>query len=155
MTKMSNWNDDEALIQELRAAVAPSEAVSERSRDAARSAFTWRNVDKELEELLSLSHYSSLVEDVLVRGAAVSESRALAFEGAGFGLEVELTGDALVGQVVPGRTCRVVVRSAAGATAAVEVEEDGFFTMTDVPQGTVRFEVALGDAGYATEWVLL
>ena len=70
---MSNWNDDEALIQELRAAVASNEAVSERSRDAARSAFTWRNVDKELEELLSLSHDSSLVEDVLVRGAAVAE----------------------------------------------------------------------------------
>ena len=152
---MSNWNDDEALIQELRAAVAASEAVSERSRDAARAAFTWRTVDRELEELLTLAHDSSLVEDVLVRGAAVTEPRVLAFEGAGFALEVELTGDALVGQVVPGNSCRVVVRSAAGATAAVEVDEDGFFTMTDVPQGTVRFEVTLGDAGYATEWVLL
>lgn len=152
---MSNWNDDDALVQELRAAVASSEAVSERSRDAARAAFTWRNVDRELEELLTLSHDSSLVEDVLVRGSASTETRALAFEGAGFGLEVELTGDALVGQVVPGRTCRVVVRSVAGAAAAVEVDEDGFFTLADVPQGTVRFEVTIEDAGYATEWVLL
>jgi hypothetical protein len=155
MTKMSNWNDDDALVQELRAAVASSEAVSERSRDAARAAFTWRNVDRELEELLTLSHDSSLVDDVLVRGSASTETRALAFEGAGFGLEVELTGDALVGQVVPGRTCRVVVRSAAGAAAVVEVDEDGFFTLADVPQGTVRFEVTIEDAGYATEWVLL
>ena len=154
---MSNWNDDEALIQELRAAVASSEAVSQRSRDAARAAFTWRNVDRELEELLSLSYDSDLVEEVLVRGPATTGSRALAFEGAGFELEVELTEDTLVGQVLPGRTCRVAVRSAAGGLAAVDVdvEEDGFFTMTDVPQGTVRFEVVLGDTGYATEWVLL
>ena len=154
---MSNWNDDDALIEELRAAVASSGAVSERSRDAARAAFTWRNVDRELAELLSLAHDSSLAEDVLVRGPAGTGTRALAFEGAGFGLEVELTGSALVGQVLPGRTCRVAVRSAAGGLAAVDVdvEEDGFFTMTDVPQGTVRFEVVLGDTGYATEWVLL
>lgn len=152
---MSNWNDDEALIQELRAAVASSEAVSERSRDAARAAFTWRTVDRELEELLSLAHDSSVNDEVLVRGPAATDSRALAFEGAGLGLEVELTGDELVGQIVPGRSCRVVLRSATGAAAAVDVEEDGFFTMTDVPQGTVRFEVALGQGGYATEWVLL
>jgi hypothetical protein len=155
MTKMSNWNDDEALIEELRAAVASSGAVSERSRDAARAAFAWRDVDRELQELLSLAHDSGLAEDVLVRGPAGTGTRALAFEGAGFGLEVELTGTALVGQVLPGRSCRVVVRSAAGASAAVDVDEDGFFTMTDVPQGTVRFEVALGETGYATEWVLL
>ena len=152
---MSNWNDDEALIQELKAAVASGGATSERSRDAARAAFIWRNVDRELEELLSLSHDSSLVEEVLVRGPAGTQTRALAFEGAGFGLEIELTGDALIGQVVPGRSCRVVARSASGASVAVEVDEDGFFTMADVPQGSVRFEVALGDAGYATEWVLL
>jgi hypothetical protein len=48
-----------------------------------------------------------------------------------------------------------VVRSVAGGSAAVDVDEDGFFTMAEVPQGTVRFEVTLGDAGYATEWVLL
>ena len=152
---MSNWNDDEALVQELRAAVASGEAVSQRSRDAARAAFTWRNVDRELDELLALSYDSSLVEDVLVRGPATAGSRALAFEGAGFELEVELTENTLVGQVVPGRSCRVVVRSAAGATAAADVDDDGFFTMADVPQGTVRFEVVLGDTGYATEWVLL
>jgi len=152
---MSNWNDDEALIEELRAAVASSGAVSEQSRDAARAAFAWRDVDRELEELLSLAHDSSVAEDVLVRGPAGTGTRALAFEGADVGLEVELTGSALVGQVLPGRSCRVVVRSAAGASAAVDVDEDGFFTMIDVPQGTVRFEVALGDTGYATEWVLL
>ena len=152
---MSNWNDDDALIEELRAAVASSRAVSERSRDAARAAFAWRDVDRELAELLSLAHDSSLAEDVLVRGPAGTGTRALAFEGAGFGLEVELTGSALVGQVLPGRPCRVVVRSGGGGSAAVDVDEDGFFTMTDVPQGTVRFEVVLGDTGYATEWVLL
>jgi hypothetical protein len=152
---MSNWNDDDELMEELRAAVGSNEAVSSAHRDAARAAFSWRGVDRGLEDLLTLAHDSSLADEVLVRGAAVAKTRALAFRGAGFELEVELDGGVLLGQVLPGRSCMLAVRSADGTLVTTEVDDDGFFKLTEAPNGTVRFEVTTDDAIYATEWVQL
>ena len=56
MTDDINWDelDDDQLMAALEAAVAEGAAVSDRRREAARAAFTWRTVDAELAELLSV-----------------------------------------------------------------------------------------------------
>ena len=48
---LTDWTDDE-LLAELRAAIAEADLVTDRQREAARAAFTWRTVDAELAELL-------------------------------------------------------------------------------------------------------
>ena len=62
---MSDWSDDD-LMAELAEAVAEEDAVTDRRREAARAAFTWRSVDAELMELL---HDSALEAGAAVRGA--------------------------------------------------------------------------------------
>ena len=152
---MTDWSDDDTLMRELGAAVAAERAVSERSRAAAHAAFSWRTVDRELDELLSLSHDSSLTDPVLVRSATETEPRLLSFEGAEMVLELEVVGDDLMGVVVPERACRVTVRSAEGSSVSVDVGETGFFSVSGVPRGTVRFEVSLGSTQLATDWLLI
>lgn len=152
---MTSWTDDEALTRELREAVAAERAVTERSREAAYAAFSWRTVDEELDELLSLAHDSSVGDEVVVRSVTDTEPRLLSFEGGELALELEVVGDDLVGLVVPGRACRVTVRSAGGRSVSVDVADSGFFSVSGVPTGNVRFEVAVGSSQLATGWVLI
>jgi hypothetical protein len=154
MTVMTSWTD-EALFRELHEAMAAERAVSDRSRAAAYAAFSWRTVDEELDQLLSLAHDSSTVDAVLVRSSTATEPRFLSFEGGGMALELEVVGDELVGLVIPERACRVTVRSAAGRAVTVDVDETGFFSVAGAPTGNVRFEVAVGAARLATGWVLI
>ncbi len=151
----TSWTDDDVLMRELRDAVSADRAVSERSREAAYAAFSWRTVDEELDEMLALAHDSSVADAVLVRSATAAEPRLLSFEGGGLALEVEVVGDDLMGVVVPGRACRVTVRPAEGRAVTVEVDDTGFFSVTGVPTGSVRFEVVVGDTQLATGWLLI
>jgi hypothetical protein len=151
---MTSWTD-EALLDELREAVAAERVVTERSRAAAYAAFSWRTVDEELHELLSLAHDSSTATAVLVRSATATEPRFLSFEGGGTGLELEVVGDDLVGLVLPERSCRVTIRSAEGRAVTVDVDDTGFFTVSGAPTGNVRFEVEVGSSRLATGWLLM
>lgn len=149
---MSDWDDD-ALMRELAAAVGEREAVPASVRQAARAAFAWRTVD---EDLMRLS-YDSLAsrEEAVVR--ADTALRVVAFTGPQGSLELELDerpgGATLIGQVVPGRSCRVVVNSAEGRNHTVETDHDGFFSVPILPAGPVRFLVISADHSQATQWL--
>jgi hypothetical protein len=151
---MTSWTD-EALFRELHEAMAAERAVTERSRAAAYAAFSWRTVDQELDELLSLAHDSSAAETVLVRSATATEPRFLSFEGGGMALEIEVDEGRLVGLVLPEQACRVTIRSAEGRSVSLDVDDTGFFTVPDAPTGNVRFEVAVGGRTFATGWLLV
>lgn len=148
---MSNLDDD-ALMRELAAAVGEREAVPASARHAARAAFAWRRVD---EELMRLSYDSLANREVGVR--ADTALRVVAFTGPRGSLELELDerpgGATLIGQVVPGRACRVVVNSADGRNHTVETDRDGFFTVPDLAAGAVRFLVIGADQSQATQWL--
>jgi hypothetical protein len=87
--------DDDRLLAELREAVAEADQVTDRQREAARAAFTWRTVDAELAELL----HDSALESTAVRGAD-DAARTLSFVSGPITLEVEIDGDTVMGQVV-------------------------------------------------------
>lgn len=152
---MTNWGDDAELMRDLEAAVHERESVSDRAREAAKAAFSWRTVDEELEELMALAHDSRTAEAVLVRSTMVTEPRFLSFEGGGFVLEVEVNDDDVVGQVVPARACEIVLRAADGTAVTAEADAGGFFTMGRVPSGSVRFEVTLDGVRRPTDWLSL
>jgi len=143
---MTLWDDDELLMEALDEALAGT--VSDTARSAARAAFAWGTID---EDLMSLAHDSS-VDEVLVRSAATAP-QVLGFTGRGFTLEVELDAGTVMGQVVPGRVCRVSVLSPGQEPLSVDTDQSGFFSLR-VPGGRpVRFTVTYEGATQSTEWL--
>lgn len=145
---MTLWDDDETLMQDLHEAVQGE--VSERARVDARAAFAWRTID---DDLMRLAHDSSLADEVLVRSTAAGTARVVGFHGTDFSLEVELDAGTLMGQVVPGRRCRISVLSPAGEPRSVDTDESGCFSLPAPEGGPVRFVVAYGGATQSTEWL--
>lgn len=146
---MSGWDDDE-LLRHLDDALAGT--VSDRARDDARAAFAWRTID---DDLMSLDHDSGLSHTMMVRSPATSAARTVGFCGEGLSLEIEIDGDALMGQVLPARVCQVSVVPSAGETRSVDTDESGFFSLTAPPAGPVRLIVAHDGSTQSTEWLTL
>jgi hypothetical protein len=146
------WPDDEALIADLRAALAEPGQGTDHAREAARAALTWQSVD---EELMRLTHDSLFADHALVRSAGTAPPRVLAFQASGFSLEVELDDDVLTGQLLPGSPAVVEVAGASGTQVRVDADGDGFFTVSGVSGGRVRFQVSRAGRTHTSEWVTL
>lgn len=149
---MPMWSDDDELMAGLKDALRAGEDVPDQARAAARVAFAWRTVD---QELLTLSHDSAVLDDALVRGGSATDARILTFAGHGLSLELELDDGRLIGQVVPGRACRVTLHLAEGPPRSVDADEGGFFSFTDVAPGPARFQVGVDREARTTEWIVL
>jgi hypothetical protein len=129
------WDDDE-LLTALRQAVRSREAVPADFVDAAKGAFAWRNIDAELAELT----YDSLttVEDALSMRAEPASIRALTFTSPRLTIELEVVGDSLLGQIVPGQPAVLTVQPKSGASALVDADDIGRFLMEPMPAGLFR-----------------
>lgn len=158
---MKDWDDmtDDELSAELAAAVAEESAVSERRREAARAAFTWRTVDEELAELL---HDSALDAGAAVR--SVDTVRTLAYGTDGMTLELEVHLGSVLGQVIPegaaaaplgGGTAKVGLHRPSGPDQSTHADVNGFFRLDAVAPGPVRFTVETGGIRLVTPWVTL
>jgi hypothetical protein len=79
----------------------------------------------------------------------------IGFQGTDFTLEIELDAGNLMGQVVPGRVCRISVLTPAGVQHSVDTDESGFFALPAPDGGPVRFSVTCDDATQSTEWLTL
>jgi hypothetical protein len=150
--------DDDALMAELAAAVEEEAAVSDRRRAAARAAFTWRTIDAELAELL---HDSALDAGAAVRssGGAPEGPRTLSFIRGQVTLEIEVTGDALLGEVIDDDASEepavVTLQRPDADDRSVETDASGFFRLDDVAPGPVRFLVARGGWTLTTPWATI
>ncbi|GAB3852788.1 hypothetical protein GCM10028801_04320 [Nocardioides maradonensis] len=148
-----SWDSmsDDELLAALGEAVGEAGAVSDRRRDAARAAFTWRTVDEELAELLH--------DSLLDAGAAVRSSggtpRALTFGRSGITVEVEVDGDQVLGEVVDGAGAVVTLQRPDVEDVTVEADAAGFFRFAGVGAGLVRFVVEVGGFSLTTPWVTL
>ena len=147
---MNEWDDDE-LMAALAEAVAEAEAVTDRAREAARGAFTWRTVDSELLELL---HDSAVEEGAAVR-AGRRRARTLSFASGMLGLEVEVDGEHVRGQVIGDIVPTVVLQRTDAPDRAVPVGPAGFFKISDVPAGPVRFVARAAEWSLTSRWVVL
>ncbi len=150
MRPIGRWDDDDQLAGDLDDALAG--AVSDQARADARAAFTWRIVD---QDLMSLVHDSELRASEPAHRAGPGGPRVIGFRGAGLTLEIEIDGETLMGQVAPGRFCRVSVVTPAGDPGSAVTDESGFFSAAAPPGGPVRFSVTCGAATRSTEWVTL
>ncbi len=148
---------DEVLLAALHEAIAAREAVPPDFIAAAKDAYAWHSIDAELARLT----YDSGLETELAAGMR-SESasiRALSFASAHLSIEVEISGDSLLGQLIPALPGTVEVQALDGGTVTVHVDEAGCFTVDPKPGSTFRLRCHTGHTGTQTDvltgWVTL
>ncbi|GIF62726.1 hypothetical protein Ais01nite_07610 [Asanoa ishikariensis] len=135
-----------AALAEARKAAAE---VPERIREIGRSAYAWRTVDAELAAL------SADTDTPIGTRAEPAAVRALTFAARDLTIEVEITDDALHGQVVPPTPGEIELRDRTGVVAVAQVDELGWFVLGPVPRGMFRLHLRAGDAVVVTEWITI
>jgi hypothetical protein len=146
--------DDERLLVALRDAQRAREAVPPEFVAAAKDAFEWHNIDSELAQLTyDSSHDSELASILRSEDASI---RALTFTSARLSIELEVTEDCLLGQVVPAKEGTIETLTKAGVATVVAVDEIGCFCVEPVPAGAFRLRCRTADGtDVVTRWVTL
>jgi hypothetical protein len=147
------WSADE-LLAALREAVRARRAVPAEFVAAGQSAFAWHNIDAELAQLTYDSSRDTLYEPSLRAEAA--SIRALTFTSAHLTIELEVSQDSLLGQIVPVQPGTVRIQPRDGAETTVSADEIGCFSIRPIPSGPFRLhcQTAAG-TGALTGWVAL
>jgi hypothetical protein len=147
------WDDD-TLLAALGQAVRARQAVPPEFIEAGKNAFAWHNIDAELAQLTYDS--SSDAELALSVRAESASIRALTFSSAHLTIELEVTSDSLVGQVIPAQPAMITVRPRAGEERSLPTDEIGLFSIRPIPQLPFRLHCRT-DAGVEvlTGWITL
>lgn len=151
---MNETPTDDALIDQLHAALAAADPVPADVLAVAKASFTWRTVDAELAELA----FDSATEE-LAGVRSHDAARQLTFDAPGVQVELMVhgTGDErrLTGQLVPPQAATVELRSGS-ETLHATAADDGAFTFPAVPAGPVSIRCSLAAGGtLATDWLVL
>jgi hypothetical protein len=153
---MRDERDDDELEEELRRLAARVDPVPPELLRAAAGAFTWRDIDAELAELV----FDSLLdadEAALVRGSP--DRRLVSFAAGGLTIDVEVTATGpdrtVMGQIVPPRRGQVDLRRP-GETVTVDADELGRFRSGPLPPGPLSLRWRTDDgAPVVTDWLAL
>jgi hypothetical protein len=148
--------DDEELLAALRKALAEREAVPAEFVEAAKSAFAWHNIDIDAE-LAELTYDSSRdAEPEPSTRAETASIRALTFTSAHLTLELEVTHDSLLGQIVPAQAGTIKVQLREGTETTVSADRIGRFTIRPIPVGEFRLHCKTSaDTDALTNWITL
>ena len=147
----SGRDEDDDLLDELRAAVRSAGTPTAATLAAARAAFSWRTVDA---ELAALTHDSLVDLPVGQRGASAGP-RDLVFEGRDLSVELELDDDRLVGQLVPAAPGQVTLLGPDGERDRSDVDEWGRFRFERPVPGPTRLRCTTAAGVLVTDWVRL
>ena len=145
-------NDDQ-LLAELREALHSAQQVPAGFIVAGKAAFAWRTVDAELAALADESSDSESLAGVRAERAAV---RALSFLASDISIELEVTADALLGQLVPARPGTIELQTQDGGVEhAATIDESGWFAIRPLPSSMFRLHLRTATDNVITEWVTL
>lgn len=145
------WSDDDQLLSLLKAAREAGRDVPPEIVDAGKAAFAWRNIDA---ELAALTYDSYLTDAGSVTRAEPAPLRALTFATAQITIELEVTADTLVGQIVPEEAGSVTARLDTGQTADADIDEMGYFVFRPIPPGRFRLRCRTqSGADVLTGWI--
>jgi hypothetical protein len=177
----SSWDDDVRLLLDLGTALDAARAAPDRIVEIGRAAYVWRTVDAELAELTfdsaagpadpdgtagpnggggggdaSEGGAESSSDGVLAGArASVARLRAMTFTANDLSIELEVTDDGLVGQLVPPAPGHVELRARHGGMLAADADTVGWFDFELRPSGTFQLHVRLAAADrrqIVTEW---
>ncbi len=151
------WSNDDELFAAVDEALRELRDVPRRFVEAGKAAYAWHNVDVELAALTYDSAAAAEREDrqLAITRAEPAPLRSLTFASARLRLEIELTHEALLGQVVPPQTATIELRTAVDRRN-IAVDELGWFTIRPIPTGSFRLlcRPSAGDA-VLTDWITL
>jgi hypothetical protein len=153
---MSDANDDSALEDELRLLAARLDPVPPELVQGAIDAFSWRDIDTELAELV----FDSLLDAdqaTLVRGP--EERRMVSFKTAELTVDLEVlatgAGRDVMGQISPPQAAAVEIRQRAG-TVTADADELGRFSSASLRAGPMSMRVSPAGGGrppVVTDWL--
>ncbi|MFJ8196433.1 hypothetical protein [Streptomyces sp. NPDC096152] len=136
------------LEEELRAATAILDPVPTALRQLAVEAYALHDLDTRIAELT----FDSLVDALPVRGAT-DVPRMLTFRAGELTVDVEVTEDGLLGQLMPPRPARIEVLSGPHAGVPLTADELGRFTGDAPPAGPFALRLRTGGDVVVTEWL--
>jgi hypothetical protein len=138
---MSDESADDALELELRQLAARLDPVPPELVQAATAAFSWRNIDAELAELV----FDSLLDTdqaALVRSSP--GRRLVSFQTPELTIDVEVTttasGRDVMGQITPPQRAAVEIRHRAGVVST-DADEQGSFRSASLQTGPMSLRV--------------
>jgi hypothetical protein len=153
-----DWEGDDELLAALRQAVSARQAVPAEFVTAAKNAFAWHNIDAELAQLTydSTGEAASGLVSSGTRAEAAS-IRALTFTSTRLTIELEVSDDRLLGQVVPAQAATIEVQARDGEGGSpIVTDEIGCFSVRPAPAGAFRLRCrAAGGTDVLTGWVTL
>jgi hypothetical protein len=146
--------DDDQLLAALRRAVRARRDVPAEFVQAAKDAFAWHDIDAELAQLTYDSVHGA---DLAARTRAEDASiRALTFTSARLTIELEVTPESVLGQIVPTQVATIEIQTTGGADTTIAADEIGCFSISPIPRGAFRLRcVAPGGIDVRTGWITL
>ena len=145
--------DDDKLLAALREALRASEAVPAWFVETGKNAYAWHNIDAELAQLT----YDSF-SDQRMATATRSETasiRALTFTSANLSMELEVSEDSLLGQIIPPRAGMLEIHTKTGVITT-SVDEIGCFAVDPKPDTSFRLRCRIADGtDVLTGWINL
>lgn len=147
-------SNDEQLLHDLDEALRTAREVPTWFVQAGEAAFAWYDIDAELAELTN----DSALTNALTAGtrAEPASVRALTFVASQLTIEVEVTPDALLGQVVPPQSGEIELHGKDGLARTLPIDDVGWFVIRPIPTGLFRLHVrTAADAAAVTEWITL
>lgn len=146
----SPWDDDDDLLADLALALDHDAGTEEAWLRAGEAALTWRTVDG---ELAALSYDSLQDEGLMARARTATVRRTVVFEHALLRIELELTAEGVVGQLVPMAPTPLVLEGVDGPAQETESDDAGSF-LFDVPAGSpFRLRCRVDGQEIATDWI--
>jgi len=148
-----DW-DDERLLVALGEAIKASQAVPSWFVETGKNAFAWHNIDAELAQLTYDSNEDKR-EAAVMRSEAAS-IRALTFTSAHLSLELAVTENSLLGQIIPPRSGTLEIHTRAGEIRTTEVDEIGCFAVDPIPDSPFRLRCRTADGtDVLTGWITI
>ncbi|MEU9449965.1 hypothetical protein [Streptomyces sp. NPDC048277] len=140
--------DADALEEELRQAAAVLDPLPAGLLQLAMDAYILHDLDARVAELT----FDSLVDAIPVRGAE-DPPRMLTFQAGGLTVDVEVTGDGLLGQVLPPQSARIEVLGGPAVAHPLTVDGMGRFASDTPPSGPFALRLRTGGDVIVTEWL--
>ena len=147
------WSDDEQLFAALEDALREARDVPRHFIETGKAAFAWRTVDAELAAIT----YDSAADNRQPIGATTRAERAalreLTFSTPRLRIHLQVTDEALHGQIVPPQQCDIEVRRANASPHLIRTDEDGWFTVRPIPIGSFRLLCRSAGCTALTDWL--
>ena len=151
---MRNGWDDERLLAALSEAMKARQAVPSWFIETGKNAFAWHNIDAELAQLTYDSNEDR--REAAVMRSETASIRALTFTSPHLSVELEVTENSLLGQVIPPRAGALEIHTRAGEISTTEVDEIGCFAVDPIPDSPFRLRCRTADGtDVLTGWITI